>query len=376
MNDDFYIVMPSNSCPTVHPDNHASKFHVTFSEMIQLRDSHKWAVALTEVDYNFIFLTLDRGHGIKYVANGNFELSVDFNMHYDINGQGPNGFSMNFPQNFAPSPRYGDIDTYEPLQYSFVEGSKKLVFYNNKRFKMHIGNVKDAALMGMRQGIYESKYHEYWGHCVHFESSFIFNEQSFSVPVTVTFYTGPFEVIKEVSFSKSKRFTTADQLLKHLSKYMKGVIFEEVSINYKGRLELKPYPEIQQLEFLNDLNTILGFLEIKVSLPGDSHPIRATYPPQLNRGIKNLLIYTSVAAPIHVGDIRAPLLKHISLPTQIETNELAGYRHITVYNPMYVPVSQAFINSIEVNIRSDSGHLIPFIPGSITTLVLHFKKTW
>jgi hypothetical protein len=39
-----------------------------------------------------------------------------------------------------------------------------------------------------------------------------------------------------------------------------------------------------------------------------------------------------------------------------------------------LPISNTTINTIEINIRDDSGRVIPFDEGSVTSLTLHFKQ--
>jgi hypothetical protein len=41
---------------------------------------------------------------------------------------------------------------------------------------------------------------------------------------------------------------------------------------------------------------------------------------------------------------------------------------------MYLPVSTSSINSVEINVRTDSGHFVPFSDSAITSITLHFKK--
>ena len=86
-----------------------------------------------------------------------------------------------------------------------------------------------------------------------------------------------------------------------------------------------------------------------------------------------MYIYASVCAPIQVGDVLVPLLKStwLNVNKNYQYNEI---RNIDIKNPMYIPVASSSINMVEINIRSDSGFLIPFSEGADTSLILHFKK--
>ena len=103
--------------------------------------------------------------------------------------------------------------------------------------------------------------------------------------------------------------------------------------------------------------------------------IEANYVPVLNQGITHLYIYSSICKPMNVGGVKVPLLKSIWLDGERRNYSHGEIINVPITNPMYIPVSQTSINSIEVNIRNDYGKYIPFPDGSVTSLTLHFKKT-
>ena len=49
-------------------------------------------------------------------------------------------------------------------------------------------------------------------------------------------------------------------------------------------------------------------------------------------------------------------------------------RSINIKNAMYIQVSSSTINSVEINIRTDSGSFVSFSDSAITAITLHFKK--
>ena len=89
-----------------------------------------------------------------------------------------------------------------------------------------------------------------------------------------------------------------------------------------------------------------------------------------------MYIYASICRPIQVGSTRVHLLKSIWLDNKKHDGHanFGKVRNIATKTPMYIPISDSSINSIEINIRSDSGQLFPFVDGAITSLTLHFKK--
>ena len=47
MKNNFYMVLPSNSCPLIHPDNISTNFKIDWQSPIELEG--KWEAALSEL---------------------------------------------------------------------------------------------------------------------------------------------------------------------------------------------------------------------------------------------------------------------------------------------------------------------------------------
>ena len=62
----FYVILPSNSNPDVHPDNTASNFRVNYQNPIQLAQPNEWKVALTDMTYNQSSVTTNISQGFEY----------------------------------------------------------------------------------------------------------------------------------------------------------------------------------------------------------------------------------------------------------------------------------------------------------------------
>jgi len=155
--------------------------------------------------------------------------------------------------------------------------------------------------------------------------------------------------------------------------------FENIFENLKWdgeRVVMRVKPNVNEVTFLNGLNIALGFQHIKYvyEVEGKRVDQLADFPPQLRRGISNMYIYASICSPIQVGGVRVPLLKSIWLDVNKRNYKVGEVHAIVIKNPMYIPIVSSSINSIEVNIRSDSGRLVPFIDGSVTSLTLQFKQ--
>ena len=161
-------------------------------------------------------------------------------------------------------------------------------------------------------------------------------------------------------------------LSKGLTKVFQDV-FSDVKI-YHGKLVMHIQPKIVVIKLLNGLNIALGLRDRLYTIPKD-RVLRAERPPFLRYGINNMYIYSSVCRSIRVGETHVPLLKSLWLDNDDSRSRAFGeVRNIVVKNLMYIPLSSTSINTIEVNIRSDSGELVPFVAGSVTSLTLHFKR--
>jgi hypothetical protein len=81
----------------------------------------------------------------------------------------------------------------------------------------------------------------------------------------------------------------------------------------------------------------------------------------------DLFVYTDITEPVAVGDACVPLLRIVT------PNGESGDRVTVSYDKMhYVPLRMGHVDTIEVNISSDSGELIHFAFGR-TVVKLHFR---
>ena len=81
-------------------------------------------------------------------------------------------------------------------------------------------------------------------------------------------------------------------------------------------------------------------------------------------------VYTDVILPHHVGNTSAPLIRACAMPKKdVPVGECYNFEFETLH---YLPVSQKFIQEIQVEVRGSDGSLIPFAVG-ILYVRLHFK---
>ena len=94
--------------------------------------------------------------------------------------------------------------------------------------------------------------------------------------------------------------------------------------------------------------------------------IKSKYPADILGGIYNLFIYCDIVQPNLVGSTKVPLLRIVP----VEQGEIItkSYNHI-----FYHPLSREIIQSIEVNIKTDTNKTLPFNTGK-SIVTLHFRR--
>ncbi len=85
---------------------------------------------------------------------------------------------------------------------------------------------------------------------------------------------------------------------------------------------------------------------------------------------EQMYIYMNLLQDQMVGHTRAPLLRTVPLNPEASFGSMATYR---CEHPIYLNVGTKSFDGLEVNIRTDNGHLLPFHSGTLT-LVCHFRR--
>ena len=87
----------------------------------------------------------------------------------------------------------------------------------------------------------------------------------------------------------------------------------------------------------------------------------------LNRGFNTLYVYCDAAEAIPVGDIKAPILRVVDA-----AGNFGDLIHRLYTTPQCVPVSRKEFNTVEVDIRDDTGRPVPFEFGKVVA-TLHLR---
>jgi roadblock/LC7 domain-containing protein len=88
----------------------------------------------------------------------------------------------------------------------------------------------------------------------------------------------------------------------------------------------------------------------------------------LQRGFYSLFIYCDVVEPVVVGDAKVPLLRTVNI---------GGKEGLTInriyQNVQYVPLHRKQFDTVEIDIRDDTGRRVPFERGKVV-VTLHFRQ--
>ena len=87
----------------------------------------------------------------------------------------------------------------------------------------------------------------------------------------------------------------------------------------------------------------------------------------IDGNLNSLYVYCDILEHIPVGDVVAFLLRVVGV-----TGKQGDTVRKTYDKPMYVPVRMKNFDSIEIDIRSDTGESVPFQYGK-SEVILHFK---
>lgn len=133
----------------------------------------------------------------------------------------------------------------------------------------------------------------------------------------------------------------------------------------------KKFPSV--MEVSGGLGLVLGIGDgTKEWVDVTKNKNKANQVANLNVLINHVYVYSDIAKYVMVGDQVAPLLRIVPLQSYVGNNRLDHYTHI-YNNPHYVPVSRQHIESIHIDLRSDTGQYVPFTTGR-SFVKVHFRQ--
>lgn len=127
--------------------------------------------------------------------------------------------------------------------------------------------------------------------------------------------------------------------------------------------------------YLSDkLANMLGFKRGKLFFNDATPSQEGDLPSSLSRGLPDsLFVYSDICSPYVTGDVQSALLRMVPFNTSAYSY---GSTHcVTFSTPHYIPLIRNSFRTIEMDIRSHLGELIPFEYGPLS-VTLHFKRLY
>ena len=377
--DDFYVILPSNACPIVHPENSASKYSVSWDNPVNFEDFSQWKVALTELNFNHVSKSVNSGYGIRYHMDRDEMYHFTFNLNIRRKGTS----TIYYPVPIIPG-SHPPFDSWDPLHLTCKDNRIRII--SKFKTELEFPSITDANVCGFSTKVVSSKEIANSLHEMMSDMDFVVKEDilDFTVHSIVGDYRSiHFVDVQTFHFDRDFYWSNPKEMMvaihKELPIVFKNVVYDQI----KDRISFEMEYNILGIRFLKGLNFVLGFEDDFYNNVGKNNVgktivgvgvVPGDHPPQVNRGINNMYIYASICQPIQVGDSTVPLLKSVWIDNNKRLYKFGEVQSISINNPMYVPICSSSINSVEINIRSDSGKLVPFIQGAVTSLTLHFKK--
>lgn len=145
------------------------------------------------------------------------------------------------------------------------------------------------------------------------------------------------------------------------SQYKDKVKFSYEKLNRKMSIQLRDNCTV----FFSDIGFMLGFNKEELITKTTTAPREV----DLDLGFHNLYVYCDIVQSQFVGDSHVPLLRIVP----VEGRD--GERVSKIYlSPQYLPVSRKQFESIEVNIKRDTGEKVSFEAGRVL-LTLHLRRS-
>ena len=132
-------------------------------------------------------------------------------------------------------------------------------------------------------------------------------------------------------------------------------IYVDIPERLAGLLGMNPTTEADAIRHFSSLSTVESYK-----------------PCDIEGGLHALYVYCDVMESIPVGDTMAPLLRIIEVAGS-RNKETQTMTHIQYDQPRYFPVQKKTFDSIEIDIRDDTGESIPFDSGKLI-VTLHFRR--
>ena len=340
---DFYMVLPSNSCPLIHPNNTSSYFKIELQAGIILEG--EWEVALTEFSiFNQAIISIfnkSLEYRPKDIETRIYQVLVHSEDNIELHPQDDMN-PINIKMSFADNMTTISCEKYPyTVEFADIESAKRYGFQQVVNVSNKIHMFSPELRTEMHSGI----------------------DAKNQIKVKTDSTIGPYLVI---NFLEVATLTSLDDLCKYILKNASQV-FKAISVE-DNKLEFIFQDDISSVIFDE---TLCNLLMLSQTQWDHSFSVFSDQIRVFDKSNYEIYVYSDLIEPIIVGDTYAPLLKTIWIEKKHVSDRVT---HLSVDHPMYLRVATNCINNVEFNLRHDSGQLVRFLDNTKSCLTVHFRK--
>lgn len=399
MEDDFYIVLPSNS----QTENTPAQFLTNFSHPFRINNPHEWEVGLKEINFKNTIKTInndcarvkvDQKHSKVTVIDQPLNFSKSKGINYSFTDQIP-WVLKDDAETKLDKWKAVDLKTspFETNDFKILLNEDGFVeILNLTKFRIHLGIPATLAIcLGFQQNSdilllthdpqayfncppieAECKITAKWKPIVLKSDSKWIILNPFKFHCTYNIAYDDYITIEEKAFLPLKSGTYVDPKELETELNTNSKFNEYFKFQYDQRLNRFDIITVTTdttatLELENGLHDVLGFTTNVLSY--NKKPQKGQMEVNLLRGITSLFVYCDVIKPYIVGNVMAPLLRTVTF----NVKQYGEMIHVNYTNPMYLNLNQSYFDKMNITIYDSVGELIPFVEG-LTTIILHFKR--
>ena len=338
---DFYIIVKSDSCSNIYPNNTSTKFRVNWENDIKVEGD--WEASLTSLSIfrttTFSLLNKSFVFFMQGPERYEFKIDKDKNIYHLINLGKMRGIGY----------------TVSILNNKFVISSPK-PFFTVKFKTLSVANKYGFARRVIPSG----------------SNNFVTAIISF-VPIVED--TDLFSIwYNEDNEEHFRKLIFEDDIpinsLSELRNYMlerSSILFKDIIIE-KNHLSFILQKDVTRVYFEKELSNHLN-IPFKYFYSTDT--IKTGKIKSFERKNYQIYVYSDLIEPIIVGDTKAPLLRTVWVE---EKHVSPRVTFVPLKHPMYLPLSKNSINNFEFILRNDVGKSTEFFDRTNTVLTIHLRK--
>ena len=344
------MVLPSNSCPLIHPNNTSTYFKIDWQTPIEVEG--EWEASLSELSIFYLQQVSLYNRGFSYYT----KLSTNINFRIEKKGASVSIHLIN---------AIGEVPTISHenpgITVKVINGIVKFEWLHDlpdaDGYKIKFSTLEAAKYYGFDcQDVRTST--------TTLVAPIKISEKASNPKDTITI-TYEKENENKAVFIEKVHLSDLEHMRKYILEKMSSVFSSITLKNQTFTFTLKK--DIIKIQFDEKLREIL-------SLPKGVYQEKVFDSGQVTIFEKSnyqIFVYTDLIENIIVGDTKAPLLRTIWIEPKHVSNRVT---HVTLEQPMYLPLSKNSINNIEFNLRHDSGEIKAFADKTKSVLTIHCRK--